>query len=140
MKGLEGIPIITAPMAANLDDLSEFWKRVVLCEPWQYDHTVRSPPFLLALTVGLIINSLRPPIQCIPLPWRPINLQDEGRKLKWGVMWDDGMQSLYLISGGECSKPITVYAGAIPPTPACRRALSTVAAALRKQGHEVVDL
>lgn len=42
MKGLEGIPIITAPMAANLDDLSEFWKRVVLCEPWQYDHTVRA--------------------------------------------------------------------------------------------------
>ncbi|TEB22360.1 amidase signature enzyme [Coprinellus micaceus] len=66
----------------------------VLCEPWQYDHT------------------------CIPLPWRSINLQDEGRKLKWGIMWDDG---------------------AIPPTPACRRALSTVAAALRKQGHEVVD-
>lgn len=94
MKGLEGVPIITAPMAANLDDLSEFWRRVVLCEPWQYDHT------------------------CVPLPWRSINLQDEGRKLKWGVMWDDG---------------------AIPPTPACRRALSTVASALRKQGHEVVD-
>ncbi|KAF5336586.1 hypothetical protein D9611_006634 [Ephemerocybe angulata] len=94
MKGLEGIPIVSAPMASTLDDLSEFWKRVVLSEPWQYDHT------------------------CVPLPWRSLNLQDEGRKLKWGIMWDDG---------------------SIPPTPACRRALSTVAAALRKQGHEVVD-
>ncbi|KAF6756371.1 amidase signature domain-containing protein [Ephemerocybe angulata] len=83
MKGLEGIPIVSAPMASTLDDLSEFWKRV-----------------------------------CVPLPWRSLNLQDEGRKLKWGIMWDDG---------------------SIPPTPACRRALSTVAAALRKQGHEVVD-
>ncbi|EAU82124.2 amidase [Coprinopsis cinerea okayama7 len=94
LAGLEGIQLITAPLASNLDDLEEFWKRVIHCEPWQYDHT------------------------CIPLPWRPIDLQQEGRKLKWGVMWDDGT---------------------VPPTPACRRALATVANALRKQGHEVVD-
>ncbi|KAH6908789.1 amidase signature domain-containing protein [Coprinopsis sp. MPI-PUGE-AT-0042] len=94
LPGLEGIPLITAPMAGNLDDLEEFYRRVVLAEPWRYDHT------------------------CIPLPWRPINLQEEGRKLKWGVLWDDG---------------------AISPTPACRRALATVVTALRKQGHEVTD-
>jgi Asp-tRNA(Asn)/Glu-tRNA(Gln) amidotransferase A subunit family amidase len=40
MPGLEAIPIITSPMAANLADLRDFWKRVVSCEPWQYDHTV----------------------------------------------------------------------------------------------------
>ena len=30
--------------------------------------------------------------------------------------------------------------GTIPPTPACKRALSQVVSALKKQGHEVVDL
>ncbi|KAF7761925.1 hypothetical protein Agabi119p4_9917 [Agaricus bisporus var. burnettii] len=63
-------------------------------KPWQYDHT------------------------CVPLPWQPVNLQEEGRRLKWGVIWEDGT---------------------IPPSPACRRALSTVISALKKQGHEVVD-
>ncbi|KAF8872514.1 amidase signature domain-containing protein [Infundibulicybe gibba] len=66
---------------------------VPICKPWDYDHT------------------------CIPLPWRPVDLHDEGRKLKWGVIWDDGT---------------------IPPTPACKRALSCVVDALRAQGHEVV--
>ncbi|KAF5349081.1 hypothetical protein D9756_009426 [Leucocoprinus leucothites] len=94
MVGLESLPILAAPMANSLDDLSEFWKRVVDMKPWQYDHT------------------------CIPLPWRPIDLQEEGRRLKWGVIWEDGT---------------------IPPTPACRRALSAVISALKKQGHEVVD-
>ncbi|KAF9442888.1 amidase signature enzyme [Macrolepiota fuliginosa MF-IS2] len=94
MAGLEALPILAAPMAKSLDDLTEFWKRVVDMKPWQYDHT------------------------CVPLPWQPVNLQDEGRRLKWGVIWEDGT---------------------IPPTPACRRALSAVISALKKQGHEVVD-
>ncbi|KIM38059.1 hypothetical protein M413DRAFT_13025 [Hebeloma cylindrosporum] len=94
MMGMEAVPIVTSPMAGNLADLREFWKRVISARPWQYDHT------------------------CIPMPWKDINLRDEGRKLKWGVMWEDGV---------------------IPPSPACKRALSTVISALRKQGHEVVD-
>lgn len=94
MMGLEGLPIVTSPLAGNLEDLHEFSKRVILAKPWQYDHT------------------------CIPLPWQNVNLQDEGRKLKWGVIWEDGT---------------------IPPTPACKRALSQVISALKKQGHEVVD-
>lgn len=94
MMGLESLPILAAPMANSLDDLSEFWKRVLDMKPWQYDHT------------------------CAPLPWQPVNLQEEGRRLKWGVIWDDET---------------------IPPTPACRRALSTVISALKRQGHEVVD-
>lgn len=40
MEGLEGIQIVTAPMAGSLADLEEFWQRVVLAKPWQYDHTV----------------------------------------------------------------------------------------------------
>jgi len=30
-----------SPMSRRLDDLEEFWKRVVDMEPWNYDHTVR---------------------------------------------------------------------------------------------------
>lgn len=94
MVGLEVLPTLAAPMARTLDDLTEFWKRVVDMKPWQYDHT------------------------CVPIPWKPVDLQDEGRRLKWGIIWEDGT---------------------IPPTPACRRALSLVISALKKQGHEVVD-
>ncbi|PPQ69841.1 hypothetical protein CVT24_003180 [Panaeolus cyanescens] len=94
LKGLHSVPIVAAPMAGNLADLKEFWKRVVDCEPWRYDHT------------------------CVPLTWRKVDLQDEGRKLKWGVIMEDGT---------------------IPPSPACKRALSMVITALKRQGHEVVD-
>lgn len=40
MTGLESIPLIVGPMANSLDDLTEFWKRVVGMRPWEYDHTV----------------------------------------------------------------------------------------------------
>ncbi|KAG5652637.1 hypothetical protein H0H81_004249 [Sphagnurus paluster] len=42
MPGLEGVQIVASPMAGNLADLEEFWKRVVEAKPWQYDHTARS--------------------------------------------------------------------------------------------------
>ncbi|KAI0746876.1 amidase signature enzyme [Daedaleopsis nitida] len=90
--GLEAIPTITAPLARTLDDLEEFWKRVVDMKPWDYDHT------------------------CVPIPWRPCDLTSNGRKLKFGLIMDDGV---------------------IPPTPATSRALLEVASALAKQGHEV---
>ncbi|KAF8193269.1 amidase signature domain-containing protein [Mycena galopus ATCC 62051] len=94
MPGLEGVPILAAPMAGSLADLEEFWKRIVGMRPWTYDFT------------------------CIPLPWQKVDLQVDGRKLKWGVIWDDGV----------CE-----------PTPACKRALSIVVDALTAQGHEVVE-
>ncbi|KAI6038345.1 amidase signature domain-containing protein [Pisolithus marmoratus] len=75
------------------DDLEEFWKRVIAMKPWEYDHT------------------------CIPLSWRPANIR--GRKLRFGVIWDDGIA---------------------PPTPACRRALQVTVDALQKQGHDVIDV
>ncbi|KAJ7599180.1 amidase signature domain-containing protein [Mycena floridula] len=93
MMGLEALPTIAGPIATNLTDLEEFYKRVMEMKPWEYDFT------------------------CIPLAWRTLNIHAEGRKLKWGIIWEDGV---------------------IPPSPACRRALSTVVDALRAQGHECV--
>jgi hypothetical protein len=40
MEVLEGVQIVTAPMAGSLEDLEEFWQRVVSAKPWQYDHSV----------------------------------------------------------------------------------------------------
>ncbi|KAJ7187555.1 amidase signature domain-containing protein, partial [Mycena haematopus] len=94
VPGLEGVQIVAAPMAGSLSDLEEFWKRIVGMKPWTYDFT------------------------CIPLPWQKVDLQTDGRKLKWGVIWDDGI----------CE-----------PTPACKRSLSIVVNALAEQGHEVVE-
>ncbi|KAH7882496.1 amidase signature domain-containing protein [Phlebopus sp. FC_14] len=92
MPGLESVGTSCSPMARRLDDLEEFWKRIMETRPWEYDHT------------------------CVPLPWKSLNLH--GKKLRWGVIWEDGI---------------------IPPTPACRRALQWVSDSLRKHGHEVVD-
>ncbi|EJD37642.1 amidase signature enzyme [Auricularia subglabra TFB-10046 SS5] len=94
LPGQEGVLGIASPMARTLDDLEWFWRRVVECEPWKYDTS------------------------CNVIPWRPVDYLGEGRKLKFGVMWDDGL---------------------VRPTPACRRALSETVDRLRKAGHEVVD-
>ncbi|KAG6329036.1 hypothetical protein ID866_10053, partial [Astraeus odoratus] len=92
LPGFDAVETTCSPMARRLDDLEEFWKRIMGMRPWEYDHT------------------------CIPLPWRPVNLRN--RKLRWGVIWDDGISRT---------------------TPACRRALEMTVDALKKQGHEVVD-
>ncbi|KAH9926713.1 amidase signature enzyme [Fomitopsis serialis] len=67
MSGQEASPTVTSPVARTLDDLREFWKRVVEMQPWLYDHT------------------------CVPLPWRPVDFILSGRKPKWGVIWSDGI-------------------------------------------------
>ena len=41
MPGLESLATSCCPMSRRLDDLEEFWKRVVEMQPWDYDHTVR---------------------------------------------------------------------------------------------------
>ncbi|KAI0826525.1 amidase signature enzyme [Trametes gibbosa] len=94
VPGLESVPTITAPLARTLDDLQEFWRRVVEMRPWEYDHT------------------------CVPIPWRPVDHVASGKKLRFGVLADDGI---------------------VVPTPAAARALKEVASALRKQGHTVVE-
>lgn len=40
VPGLEGIQT-TSPMAKDIDDLAQFWERVVNMKPWEYDSTVR---------------------------------------------------------------------------------------------------
>lgn len=87
LMGLEALPSLVAPMANSLDDLTEFWKRVVEMKPWQYDHTVR---FLSSSLSDTYPGEANFDMQCVPLPWRPVNLQEEGRRLKWGVIWEDG--------------------------------------------------
>lgn len=41
LPGQEFVGTSCSPMARRLDDLEEFWKRVVSMNPWNYDHTVR---------------------------------------------------------------------------------------------------
>ena len=48
MAGGMGVPMVGAPIARKLDDLAEFWKRVVDLEPWKYDSYVRVFPALRA--------------------------------------------------------------------------------------------
>ena len=50
------------------------------------------------------------------------------------------IDSPYEIPKKKKSFTKNVDIGTIPPTPACKRALSQVISALKKQGHEVVDL
>jgi len=75
-----------------------------------------------------------------------VNLQEEGRRLKWGVIWDDGTCLSLFLQKKKRKKDhlmnlnLIFFPETIPPTPACRRALSAVISALKKQGHEVVDL
>jgi hypothetical protein len=58
----------------------------------------------------------------------------------------DGLFEQIMMEDGEsvpyCTKLTLLnhILGSIPPSPACKRALMMVAAALRKQGHEVVEL
>jgi len=53
--GQEGVPTVTSPIARTLDDLEEFWKRIVEMRPWIYDHTVCS----IFRCLEAIINLLR---------------------------------------------------------------------------------
>lgn len=42
--GLQGIPLVTSPMAQNLENLSEFCRRFVDLKPWVHCHTVSPVP------------------------------------------------------------------------------------------------
>lgn len=112
--GLQGIHLVTSPMAQNLEDLTEFCHRFVDLKPWVHCHTVSRLPDL-----DLVCSVYQSTRQCVPVPWRPVEYQDAtNRKLRFGVVWSDGITT---------------------PTPACRRALQLTVDALRNRGHEVVD-
>lgn len=38
--GCEAVPTVVSPMARRLEDLEEFWKRVMALRPWEIDRTV----------------------------------------------------------------------------------------------------
>jgi Asp-tRNA(Asn)/Glu-tRNA(Gln) amidotransferase A subunit family amidase len=68
MAGQEGIPSVYSPMARTLEDLRYFTKTFIQLKPWKYDGTVH------------------------PLEWREDVEQewDDKKKLKVGILWDDG--------------------------------------------------
>ncbi|KAI0795455.1 amidase signature domain-containing protein [Abortiporus biennis] len=92
--GFDALKVVASAMAGSLEDLREFWERVVGMEPWRYDY------------------------DCVPIPWKKVDLSSEKCRPRFGVLWTDGI---------------------VTPSPACTRALQISVEALRKQGYEVVD-
>jgi len=78
-------------MSRNLKDLALFGKTVVGSEPWLQDP------------------------RCLPIPWRTV---EKKRRLKLGVMWNDGV---------------------VIPTPPVTRALKETVAKLTAAGHDIVE-
>ena len=68
MPGQEGIPSVFSPMARTLGDLAYFTQSMISMRPWNYDHSVH------------------------PIEWRSAeeNAVNEKKKLRIGVLWDDG--------------------------------------------------
>jgi amidase len=64
LSGQEAVNSVNGPMARSLDDIEFFAKNVVDTEPW------------------------KPDPKCLPIPWRSV---DVGRKLRLGVIWNDGI-------------------------------------------------
>ncbi|KAJ8073380.1 hypothetical protein PM082_011654 [Marasmius tenuissimus] len=96
MEGLESLKTLGGPLTQRMGDMIDIWRGVINMKPWVYEPS------------------------CLPIPWRESELKDvTGRKLKWGVVWTDGL---------------------VPPSPACRRALTMAIDALRDEGHDVVDV
>ncbi|KAG9946396.1 acetamidase, partial [Aureobasidium melanogenum] len=91
LAGQEAVNSVNGPMARALNDIEFFAKNVVDTEPWKLDP------------------------KCLPIPWRSV---DVGRKLRLGVIWNDGM---------------------VMPTPPVRRALKHAVDKLQQAGHEIVE-
>lgn len=102
LPGQEFVGTSCSPMARRLDDLEEFWKRVVDMNPWDYDHTVRAILPRQCLP-RMRSNPCRCVCQCVPLPWRQVDLQD--KKLRWGVVWEDGKYLFFInVKVRTCSR------------------------------------
>ncbi|KAI0691847.1 amidase signature enzyme [Cytidiella melzeri] len=93
IPGQIGVPAVYSPMTRTLEDLETMWRAIVSMKPWTYDYS------------------------CLVLPWREADIS--AKKLRWGVMWDDGI---------------------IKPSPACHRALEDTVFALKAAGHEIVTI
>ncbi|PWW79083.1 amidase signature enzyme [Tuber magnatum] len=95
MAGQEGVTAVYSPMAKTMEDLSFFLKTVIEMKPWTYDYHV------------------------VPLPWRDVHDEMGNKRVRWGVLRDDGI---------------------VTPSPACGRALDSVITALKSQAYNVVEL
>ncbi|KAI2630838.1 amidase [Hypoxylon sp. NC1633] len=91
MPGQEAVNSVNGPLTRTLADLALYCEAVVGASPWRLDP------------------------RCLPIPWRAVALPP---KLRFGVMWDDGMAQ---------------------PTPPVTRALRHAVARLEAAGHEVVE-
>jgi len=56
LPGVEGVEASCSPMSKRLDDLEEFWKRVVAMRPWEYDHTVSLIPVPCLVFVEMVMS------------------------------------------------------------------------------------
>lgn len=92
MPGQEAVQSVNGPLARTLPDLALYCRAVVGAEPW-----MTADP------------------RCLPIPWRAQQLP---KRLRFAVMWDDGMAR---------------------PTPPVSRALKATAERLAAAGHDVVD-
>lgn len=98
MPGQEAVQSVNGPLARTLGDLEIYCRAVVGAEPW---------------------NDADP--RCLPIPWRlspNLALSTPTTKLKFAVMWDDGMAL---------------------PTPPVTRALRQTVDALAAAGHDIVE-
>ena len=69
--GQEGVPAVYSPMAKTVGDLSYFIRSVIDMQPWEYDPSV------------------------VPIPWRDVCEEMERKRVRWGVLRDDGECSIY---------------------------------------------
>ena len=82
IPGQIGVPAVYSPMTRTLEDLEFMWKAIVSMKPWTYDYSV-------GLHTAIILRSAAQlDEQCLTLPWREVDLS--AKKIRWGVMWDDG--------------------------------------------------
>lgn len=60
VNGLEGVQLVAGPLARSLDDLEEFWKRVMEMKPWNYDHSVslvNRPSYLTLIVIVSLVSA-----------------------------------------------------------------------------------
>ena len=130
LPGQEFVGTSTSPMARRLDDLEEFWKRVVEMRPWNYDHTVSS---------GLLVKRHDP----ITGAHGSVFHYHGGQLIFRAKNYDGGSYGTTVGSSRSSLSSGVIYlflVGIVPPSPACRRALEWVTDSLVKEGHEVVNL
>ncbi|PLN82898.1 amidase signature enzyme [Aspergillus taichungensis] len=85
---------VAGPMARNLDTIEHFMEKMLESNPWDLDPG------------------------CVPIPWRKDLATVRGRKLKLGIIYDDGV---------------------VLPQPPVTRALRELVQKLRDAGHEVIE-